>query len=216
MCKEGDELFWFTVSTFTARKYIPFRLFKLTALCDVNRVPASCGPSSSPNLPSRWLGPSHGPWSPQVGDAAAGWGRGGAAAPQVLPTGAWSNCWVRALSRVPCTSPEDAAPAVVLRQFLPRPPTLRTWSVIIEVSESCSQCFSCRLNNSGPIGSWDPRAELGILSGGQFPEGNWSPLTLPCPAPGITGLAPARDPGGAAGIPHVPVSAVNAASAGGR
>ena len=147
--------------------------------------------SLSPNLPSCWLGPSRGPWNPQVGGCGLGMGgRRGAAASQALPTGAWSSCGSepRAGCRTPALRmPPPRVPVPVPAEAPLRPAPGRSSQ---KSPESCSQRFSCRLNNSGRIGSWDPGAGLVFCSGGTVSRGSWSPLTLPCPAPGITGHLP--------------------------
>lgn len=134
--------------------------------------------SLSPNLPSCWLGPSRGPWNPQVGGCGLGMGgRRGAAASQALPTGAWSSCGSepRAGCRTPALRmPPPRVPVPIPAEAPLRPAPGRSSQ---KSPESCSQRFSCRLNNSGRIGSWDPGAGLVFCSGGRFPEAA-GPLSL--------------------------------------
>lgn len=91
----------------------PSGLLKRPRLRSVNLGPC-CALSSSPTLPSRWLGPSRGPWSPQIG--SRGLRTGGVEGLLLLRRCPWAP------DPAPGQSPEQGAAHLALRMPPPRVP----------------------------------------------------------------------------------------------
>lgn len=191
-------------------------MFKRPRLCDVNsgpcrRVVIVTEPALSLARAQPWsLEPSS--WGPRPRDGGS---RRGCCSPGVAHR-CLVQLRVRALSRVPCASPEDAAPAGPCASSCRGPPFAPHL-----VGHHRSLQNPARSVSPADLTTLDP---LAVGTRGRAWHSVWgdsfrrqlvpSHPALPCPGHRWS-LAPARDPGGAAGIPHVPVSAVNAASAGG-